>query len=317
MLALWGLALLVISAHGQVQKSTQSLRASAGTQEVRSDHLATARHVGDITQYVHPLTHFQDMELHGAHKNKLSFETFTARGRFVITDFYGGCSPQAGPVNVNWIRQQYAYRLKHCVPDPLNETVAVRVLADAMGNVVLTNYNDTLCASKVHRKYLNHSMVGGGCHYQNENPLYEIQHHRAPMPVMLTQRLYFDETCTGPHSLVATLCSTTNGAGPDCCINDPDSEKSYLVQMDFGPSYSSFIVGFYFEDAYVSIYNNKLGCMKSDPDVYKATLNSVPGYAECIATGNHYVYTTVGGSTEYSFPSSQPTGQPSFQPSSK
>jgi hypothetical protein len=253
--------------------------------------------------------HFRDVD------DSKSLETFTATGQFVKTTI--DCANLSTPYESNLAANVFGnydinilrYKLRHCIPDPLGHAAAVKVVADNFGNVVLTTFSDTMCESELQRKHLDHSSLGT-C---RDSTVYQIQRQREHLPSAFTKRYYFDETCKGPHSSVQISYMYASGytagwqTNPNRCWNDPFSEQSYGVAMQYFNLFPKVI-----------LYSVSLEAFGSSNcgDNYMASYTDpaeLPGYESCVAQGNHYVYTLLGGSPDYISPVSESTGQPSSQ----
>jgi hypothetical protein len=216
--------------------------------------------------------------------NDLSLELFTAVGIFVITtsdhchtslSHTGRPGSLFADKSVSVLR----YKLGHCIPDPLGQAAAVKVVADVVGNVVLMTFNDTTCEKQRSITQLNQSFLGK-C---TESKFYEIQQQRPPSPAMFTKDYYFDEKCEGPHSEVQIVASTY-------CWNDPFSGQSHRIHLEYNwrmwwetSLQSASIETFSTPDCH---------------DPYMARFNEpskLPGYASCVKQGAHYVHTILGG----------------------
>jgi hypothetical protein len=237
--------------------------------------------------------HFKETHLFLQDK---TLESFNVRGLFTIQRSTG-----CAYINVDEYYNRTTYKLRRCIPDPQGQATAVMVVANTVGDVVITTFNDTSCTSKLGRKHLNHTLVGtcigpDASYGAKEFPctLYQIRQQWTSEQMGIVKKYYFDETCTGPHS----KAYTANWV----CFRDPYTGQSMKLSDYFH----------YSTEYSINEYRGSNDCTGWQESL---EAQQIPGYQECVQEGNHFVYTLLGGTQWH--PTSQPTGQPSYRPPSR
>jgi hypothetical protein len=198
------------------------------------------------------------------------------------------------------------YRLSHCIPDPLGQAVAVKVLADTAGNIVLTSFSDANCTAEVNHTLKNTSSRESS---PKRDTKYEIRTDDtlSPLPNHFVKEYYFDEACSGPHSKVALGSYTLYDMRTGVCWNDSYNGQSYIAtystnEMSYQADPSNHTVGtatvelcaFDVPDcsgcdfAFNSGCNATYTCYGSDSTVTSSIFN-LSGNNQCVKEADHYV----------------------------
>jgi hypothetical protein len=216
-----------------------------------------------------------------------------------------------------------SYKLSQCIPDPLGQVAAVKVLADTKGHAVLTSFSDTNCTIELKSIHIT---VGDRGSNPEKDIKYEIHtaDNLSSSPVHFVKKYYFDETCRGPHSKVALGSYVQYDMRTGVCWNDPYNGQSYIatyVANDSlfyaGDDPKSQAIGTAKAELCTFDVQDCSGCdfaLNSDCNAaYSCYGNvvpeslptaSLPGYNRCVKEGNHYVMSVFGGDANYKMSSS-------------
>jgi hypothetical protein len=231
-----------------------------------------------------------------ASKHDPSLGAFNAAGLFVVTT--GNCFSDINSLQLfqyDSPLQEMTLKLGQCSPDPTGLAVSVEAIADELGNVVVSSFNDTQCHSLLTRRYIDHSLMElcrRSESFPEMNVTYRIQTSPVPSPVLLNKRYYFSESCSGPYSQVSTYG----------CWNDHFAGRSVYTEFYVRqPRINSTI-----NLAYLVEFNalNCKGVGKWYGAHNEDPADDLPGYAKCTKEEDHYVYTILGSDVEVQLPSS-------------
>jgi hypothetical protein len=264
-------------------------------------------------------------------------ESSLVSGLFVVSAFHSGGARKVDrycmmyPEECALDPSTVSYELGYCVPDPLGQSTAVKVLADSKGNIVLTSFSDNICSTAVKRSHVNIDSV----QYGEKNDIkVEIRAVEEPSSTAehLVKKYYFDETCSGPYSKMEVGSYAEHDVRVGVCWNNPYTGRSYITTYVTSES-ADYVTKNHisrgikevcaFEgsdcggctfaedsecDAAYSCYGSGLTALKS----------TLPGNNQCLKEGNHYVLSLFGGGTYDELspkePTSTPTGQPFWLP---